>query len=168
MLVLISTIFFVSLTLSCWNVVMGDTSMPSWAFLQIIHLVLQRWSLLQKYGIQMVGHAISSHQHPLVWFLTWVLVYFWIHISSLRWFCCLLCNFSVYPDGKVCISILHPPGDDPNGYELASERWSPVHTVHLRHSNLCSFLILYLFRLLTGKAISITLVKNWCFFSLLH
>ncbi|CAA0809403.1 ubiquitin carrier protein 7 [Striga hermonthica] len=36
---------------------------------------------------------------------------------------------NVYPDGKVCISILHPPGDDPNGYELASERWSPVHTV---------------------------------------
>uniref|UniRef100_A0A0E0CA32 E2 ubiquitin-conjugating enzyme n=1 Tax=Oryza meridionalis TaxID=40149 RepID=A0A0E0CA32_9ORYZ len=35
----------------------------------------------------------------------------------------------VYPDGRVCISILHPPGDDPNGYELASERWTPVHTV---------------------------------------
>jgi ubiquitin-conjugating enzyme E2 G1 len=41
-----------------------------------------------------------------------------------------LCLFSsVYPDGRVCISILHPPGDDPNGYELASERWTPVHTV---------------------------------------
>uniref|UniRef100_A0A803P1N9 UBC core domain-containing protein n=2 Tax=Cannabis sativa TaxID=3483 RepID=A0A803P1N9_CANSA len=36
---------------------------------------------------------------------------------------------NVYSDGKVCISILHAPGDDPNGYELASERWSPVHTV---------------------------------------
>ncbi|KAH9627530.1 hypothetical protein KSS87_016244 [Heliosperma pusillum] len=36
---------------------------------------------------------------------------------------------NVYQDGRVCISILHPPGDDPNGYELASERWSPVHTV---------------------------------------
>ncbi|KAH9701183.1 ubiquitin-conjugating enzyme E2 7 [Citrus sinensis] len=35
---------------------------------------------------------------------------------------------NVYPDGRVCISILHPPGDDPNGYELASERWMPVHT----------------------------------------
>ncbi|GFS31552.1 ubiquitin-conjugating enzyme E2 [Actinidia rufa] len=32
---------------------------------------------------------------------------------------------NVYPDGKVCISILHPPGDDPNGYELASA--SPLH-----------------------------------------
>ncbi|KAB2598224.1 ubiquitin-conjugating enzyme E2 7 [Pyrus ussuriensis x Pyrus communis] len=36
---------------------------------------------------------------------------------------------NVYADGKVCISILHPPGDDPNGYELATERWNPVHTV---------------------------------------
>jgi len=38
-------------------------------------------------------------------------------------------QFAVYPDGRVCISILHPPGEDPNGYELASERWTPVHTV---------------------------------------
>ncbi|KAK4730740.1 hypothetical protein R3W88_023728 [Solanum pinnatisectum] len=36
---------------------------------------------------------------------------------------------NVYSDGRVCISILHPPGDDPNHYELASERWTPVHTV---------------------------------------
>lgn len=44
---------------------------------------------------------------------------------------CLPSGTLVYTDGKVCISILHPPGDDPNGYELASERWSPVHTVCL-------------------------------------
>ncbi|KAJ3357761.1 ubiquitin-conjugating enzyme E2 13 [Allomyces macrogynus ATCC 38327] len=36
---------------------------------------------------------------------------------------------NVYPDGRVCISILHPPGDDKYGYEQASERWLPVHTV---------------------------------------
>ncbi|KAJ3411924.1 Ubiquitin-conjugating enzyme E2 G2 [Chytridiales sp. JEL 0842] len=36
---------------------------------------------------------------------------------------------NVYPDGTVCISILHPPGDDPNMYEHASERWSPVQSV---------------------------------------
>ena len=35
----------------------------------------------------------------------------------------------MYADGRVCISILHNPGDDPNGYETAAERWSPVHTV---------------------------------------
>eukprot|EP00850_Spirogloea_muscicola_P015045 SM000112S23987 [mRNA] locus=s112:195875:196795:+ [translate_table: standard] len=39
---------------------------------------------------------------------------------------------NVYPDGRVCISILHAPGDDPNGYEQACERWSPVHTVKCR------------------------------------
>ena len=36
---------------------------------------------------------------------------------------------NVYPDGRVCISILHQPGDDPNSYELATERWLPLHTV---------------------------------------
>ena len=35
----------------------------------------------------------------------------------------------VYPDGNVCISILHTPGDDPTMYEQASERWSPVQSV---------------------------------------
>jgi hypothetical protein len=35
----------------------------------------------------------------------------------------------VYPDGNVCISILHSPGDDPMQYESASERWSPVQSV---------------------------------------
>lgn len=29
----------------------------------------------------------------------------------------------------MCISILHEPGDDKWGYEKASERWLPVHTV---------------------------------------
>jgi ubiquitin-protein ligase len=36
---------------------------------------------------------------------------------------------AVYPDGNVCISILHNPGDDPMMYEQASERWSPVQSV---------------------------------------
>jgi ubiquitin-conjugating enzyme E2 G1 len=34
---------------------------------------------------------------------------------------------SVYPDGKVCISILHPPGvDRHNAQESADERWRPI------------------------------------------
>eukprot|EP01100_Stratorugosa_tubuloviscum_P004929 TRINITY_DN2246_c1_g1_i1.p1 TRINITY_DN2246_c1_g1~~TRINITY_DN2246_c1_g1_i1.p1 ORF type:complete len:367 (-),score=116.27 TRINITY_DN2246_c1_g1_i1:144-1244(-) len=36
---------------------------------------------------------------------------------------------NVYPDGKVCISILHPPGDDPMSGELAAERWLPTQSV---------------------------------------
>ncbi|GAM22917.1 hypothetical protein SAMD00019534_060920, partial [Acytostelium subglobosum LB1] len=36
---------------------------------------------------------------------------------------------NVYPNGEVCISILHPPGDDPNHYETSAERWSPVQSV---------------------------------------
>lgn len=56
----------------------------------------------------------------------------------------------VYQDGRVCISILHAPGDDPmvrkkmmniemsiipsvfifnQGYETSAERWSPVQSV---------------------------------------
>jgi ubiquitin-conjugating enzyme E2 G1 len=34
----------------------------------------------------------------------------------------------VYPNGEVCISILHPPEEDKWGYESAAERWSPVQT----------------------------------------
>jgi len=36
---------------------------------------------------------------------------------------------NVYPNGDICISILHPPGEDKFGYEKASERWLPIHTV---------------------------------------
>ncbi|XP_065197437.1 ubiquitin-conjugating enzyme E2 G1-like [Sycon ciliatum] len=32
-------------------------------------------------------------------------------------------------NGEVCISILHEPGEDRYGYESASERWLPIHTV---------------------------------------
>jgi ubiquitin-conjugating enzyme E2 G1 len=34
---------------------------------------------------------------------------------------------NVYQDGKVCISILHPPGEDAfNSQESADERWRPI------------------------------------------
>lgn len=36
---------------------------------------------------------------------------------------------NVYPDGRLCISILHPPGDDEMSGETAAERWSPVQRV---------------------------------------
>jgi len=31
--------------------------------------------------------------------------------------------------GEVCISILHPPVDDPQSGELPSERWNPTQNV---------------------------------------
>lgn len=43
------------------------------------------------------------------------------------WFCVII--FIVFADGRVCISILHAPGDDPMGYESSAERWSPVQSV---------------------------------------
>ncbi|KAI9888849.1 MAG: hypothetical protein M1814_006199 [Vezdaea aestivalis] len=33
---------------------------------------------------------------------------------------------NIYPDGKICISILHPPGDDEMAGETGAERWSPA------------------------------------------
>jgi len=36
---------------------------------------------------------------------------------------------NIYPDGTVCISILHAPGEDPTGYESSAERWSPVQSI---------------------------------------
>eukprot|EP00128_Syssomonas_multiformis_P011728 Colp12_sorted_trinity150504_noHs@27260 len=44
-------------------------------------------------------------------------------------FTCEMFHPNIYADGRVCISILHPPGDDPVGYEHSSERWSPVQSV---------------------------------------
>jgi ubiquitin-conjugating enzyme E2 G2 len=36
---------------------------------------------------------------------------------------------NIYPNGEVCISILHAPGEDPMQYESSSERWSPVQSI---------------------------------------
>jgi len=44
-------------------------------------------------------------------------------------FVCDIWHPNVYPNGEVCISILHEPGDDPNQYESSVERWSPVQSV---------------------------------------
>ncbi|KAL8716034.1 MAG: hypothetical protein Q9225_006283 [Loekoesia sp. 1 TL-2023] len=44
-------------------------------------------------------------------------------------FTCDMWHPNVYPSGLVCISILHAPGEDPNHYEKASERWSPIQSV---------------------------------------
>lgn len=36
---------------------------------------------------------------------------------------------NVYTDGRLCISILHAPGEDVTSGEMAGERWSPVQRV---------------------------------------
>lgn len=36
---------------------------------------------------------------------------------------------NIYNDGRLCISILHPPGEDAMSGEMAGERWSPVQRV---------------------------------------
>lgn len=44
-------------------------------------------------------------------------------------FTCGIFHPNIYADGRVCISILHAPGEDPTGYESSTERWSPVQSV---------------------------------------
>jgi ubiquitin-conjugating enzyme E2 R len=36
---------------------------------------------------------------------------------------------NIYPDGRLCISILHQPGDDETSGETAAERWNPSQRV---------------------------------------
>ena len=38
-------------------------------------------------------------------------------------------NFFNFKNGDVCISILHPPVDDPTNSELPSEKWNPAQNV---------------------------------------
>jgi len=44
-------------------------------------------------------------------------------------FCRPLYHPNIYKDGKLCISILHAPGDDEMSGETAAERWSPAQRV---------------------------------------
>ena len=46
---------------------------------------------------------------------------------------------NIYPDGKVCMSILHE-GVDVYGYEHISERWNPSHSVNSVLMSLLSIL----------------------------
>jgi len=50
---------------------------------------------------------------------------------------------NIYTDGKLCVSILHPPGEDEYGYENASERWLPIHTVETILVSVISLLSAY-------------------------
>jgi ubiquitin-conjugating enzyme E2 G2 len=58
---------------------------------------------------------------------------------------------SVYSDGRVCISILHAPGDDPMGYESSAERWSPVQSVEK--------ILLSVVSMLAGKIFCLIVIK---------
>ena len=60
--------------------------------------------------------------------------------AAVRWSLTFADAVAVYKDGRVCISILHDPGDDPHGYETAAERWSPVQSVRPCCTRACDVL----------------------------
>ncbi|EDL15950.1 mCG49160 [Mus musculus] len=45
------------------------------------------------------------------------------------WFLTKMWHPNIHETGFVCISILHPPDDNPQGGELPSERWNPTQNV---------------------------------------
>jgi len=57
----------------------------------------------------------------------------WLTINTDFKFLRPLYHPNVYPDGRLCISILHPPSSDERALEMAgetaAERWTPVQTV---------------------------------------
>lgn len=48
---------------------------------------------------------------------------------------------NIYKNGDLCISILHPPGNDPRSGELACERWNPTQTVRTILLSVISLLV---------------------------
>lgn len=75
-----------------------------------IHCGLREWSLWRKCGIRIL-----------------------IRMEMVSHGCFIITSWDIFMNHflfvLVCISILHEPGDDKWGYEKASERWLPVHTV---------------------------------------
>ena len=67
---------------------------------------------------------------------------------------------TVYPDGRVCISMLHAPGDDPMGYESSAERWSPVQSVEK--------ILLSVVSMLAGKLILLISTTSTTYIYLLY
>jgi ubiquitin-protein ligase len=77
-------------------------------------------------------------------------------------------TFPVYPDGRVCISILHAPGDDPTGYETRAERWSPVQSVEKILLSVVSLLAgnrIHLHDKLQASIFSIPICKKYIYIS---
>lgn len=77
----------------------------------------------------------------------------------------MLVDIAVYPDGRVCISILHAPGDDPMGYETSAERWSPVQSIEKILLSVVSMLAGRLPGFLYGTQIYPMLKNLYCKFS---
>lgn len=84
----------------------------NWYSLLTIHWVLPKCNLFVKCFIPIVS-CINYYLYTHGW--SFDLTFFFYD--------------PVYADGRVCISILHAPGDDPMGYESSAERWSPVQSV---------------------------------------
>jgi ubiquitin-conjugating enzyme E2 R len=80
------------------------TFWPIWSSQPIIPSVLQVKNILLEKFQQVLKFIDFKFKHPLF-------------------------HPNVYPDGRLCISILHQPGEDEMSGESASIRWSPAQRV---------------------------------------
>lgn len=75
------------------------------------------------------------------WELFLFILFFLIdRLCKIKYSNILTVPLTLFQNGDVCISILHPPVDDPQSGELPSERWNP--TQNVRYSILSVFFFL--------------------------
>lgn len=107
-----------------------------WIFIQCMHkafqssaeAVLQFWQVVSPYLPFHTSRSDSEYSQQWCEGEGFTEMLVLLHESiMIMWLIETLCVFS--QNGDVCISILHPPVDDPQSGELPSERWNPTQNV---------------------------------------
>jgi ubiquitin-protein ligase len=67
----------------------------------------------------------------------------------MNYYVILIIRLALFQNGDLCISILHPPVDDPQSGEMPCERWNPTQNVR------------YVIQLLVKKQLGIIYKYFW-------
>ncbi|ONL99419.1 ubiquitin carrier protein 7 [Zea mays] len=117
-----------------------------------VHMLdMDGFKLLKLVGLEMDLPGITRHQSDLP-------LKCGIQMLCFLTSCIIFEETPVYPDGWVCISILHPPSEDPNGYELAR------YFHHFWYGSVCNvpgIIILFLVWIWNGLG-STTMMRQSC------
>lgn len=107
-----------------------------WIFIQCMHeafqssaeAVLQFWQVVSPYlPFTRLALTRSTHSSGVEARVSLEMLVLLHESIMIMWLIESLCVLS--QNGDVCISILHPPVDDPQSGELPSERWNPTQNV---------------------------------------
>ena len=69
---------------------------------------------------QKSGTPTSTRWANITIFNWW---YYKSNLEHIIYYICIICNWIKLKNGDLCVSILHPPVDDPQSGELPCERW---------------------------------------------